>query len=201
MKQQTSLIGKKVGNLTVISKDVDRRWICLCACGNRKSIRQDKLKPSGTKSCGCLRKQSRFIHGQTNTAAYSSWRGMKERCENPNHKSYKNYAERGIKVCERWQTFENFLADMGQPTQGQSLERINNNDGYCLSNCKWADNIEQANNRRNNRILSFQGKSQTASQWARETGIPLDTILDRLNRYGWSIQKALTTPKRIIRGK
>jgi hypothetical protein len=119
---------------------------------------------------------------------------MLARCKRPNHPQYHLYGGRGIKVCERWEKFENFLKDVGvRPTTSHSIHRINNNAGYNRQNVKWATSDEQQNARRNNHRISFNGKTQTLTQWAIETGIHYVTLHYRLKR-GWSVTDALTTP-------
>jgi hypothetical protein len=127
------------------------------------------------------------------------WKGILARCQNPNNAAYKNYGGRGITVCERWQSFRNFIYDMGPRPKGLFIERIDNDLGYCPSNCKWATWHEQSRNRRNNRIIEFNGKSQCLADWAEETGINRNVIAKRLNT-GWSIKRALTVPmtKRVL---
>lgn len=122
-------------------------------------------------------------HGYTQTPTYRSWSMMLNRCRNPKYMYFSNYGGRGIQVCERWLIFENFLADMGErPSLKHSIERENNNGNYEPGNCCWADRIQQGNNRRNNRVLTFRNKTQTLTLWSRELGIKYDTLLDRLSR-------------------
>ena len=118
---------------------------------------------------------------------------MAKRCNNPKDKRYKNYGGRGIKVCDRWHKFENFYADMGDKPMGMSIDRINNNGNYAPENCRWATPFEQANNTVKNRKIIFKGKTLTVAQWSRELGIKRTTLSGRLNNYGWSTEKALTT--------
>lgn len=125
---------------------------------------------------------------------YLSWKSMRRRCENPKDSAYHDYGGRGIKVCERWATFEHFLADMGECPNNLEIERINNNGNYKPGNCKWATRKEQANNKRSNTLLVYNGKSQTIAQWADELGIIYETLCSRIYRSKWSIEKALTTP-------
>jgi len=119
---------------------------------------------------------------------------MKGRCLNPNEDAYARYGGRGITGCERWQSFENFLADMGtRPSPHHTIERIDNTRGYSPDNCVWATWIEQENNRKDNRRITFQERNLTLAQWVKVTGICWSTIHRRLKR-GWSAEKTLTTP-------
>lgn len=132
-------------------------------------------------------------HGYVRTKVYRTWHGMKARCYNQNNQKYPDYGGRGIKVVKRWrEKFENFLEDMGEPpSKNHSIDRINNNGNYCKSNCRWATIEQQANNKRNNRIITYNGKTQTLPRWARETGIDRRTIMKRIG-YGWSLDKVFT---------
>ena len=130
-------------------------------------------------------------HGMRNTPTYNSWCGLKKRCLNPSHPAYHRYGGRGITICKRWLTFENFYADMGDRPRGMTLDRKNNNKGYCKSNCRWATREEQANNRKNGRLITYKSRTQTIAQWAKELNINYTTIWARLNR-GWKIKKSLT---------
>lgn len=109
---------------------------------------------------------------------------MLNRCRNDNIAEYPYYGGRGITVCERWQTFENFLADMGEAPEGTSLERIDTNGNYDPANCRWATAKEQANNRRNNRKVTINGVTRNASEWAQLAGLPTSTLFNRING-GW----------------
>jgi hypothetical protein len=128
------------------------KWECLCDCGNRKIVTRYQLRSGGTKSCGCLNRdkivQRNFKHGLTNAPEYPVWANMRQRCVNPKNKAYKYYGGRGIKYCERWESFSNFLADMGKRPDGLTLERINTNGNYEPSNCKWATWSEQRKSQR-----------------------------------------------------
>ena len=125
---------------------------------------------------------------------YGIWVSMRNRCSNPNVKAYANYGGRGIKVCDRWQSFENFYADMGARPDGMTLERIDNDGDYEPSNVRWATRAEQANNKRNNRLLSFDGVTKTLAQWADGLGVSHATLVMRL-KQGWPIDKAVTLPQ------
>lgn len=119
------------------------------------------------------------------------------RCTRPSQVGYKNYGGRGVKVCKRWEKFEAFLADMGERPEGLSLERIDNDGNYEPSNCRWATRKEQGNNSRKNRHLTWKGETKTLSEWARLTGIASPTIRCRIDRYGWTVARALKTTSQL----
>jgi hypothetical protein len=124
---------------------------------------------------------------------------MKQRCSNPRSPNHRNYAGRGIHVCEAWNNFETFHADMGdRPSPLHSLERIDNNSGYSPENCKWATQREQQRNTRQNRHLTLNGRTLLIVQWSEETGIPQSHISQRL-KAGWSVERTLTQPVRKLR--
>ena len=139
---------------------------------------------------------SKTIHGMYGTPEYRSWQHMKSRCFNPNHKNYLDYGGRGIKVCDLWLNFENFLADMGlKPTAKYSIDRIDNDGDYCPDNCKWYTQTEQVNNRRSNRLITIDDVTLTIAQWAKKMGFGKKVIGDRL-KLGWSEFDAVMTPVR-----
>lgn len=196
------LTGQRFGRLVVASRsgiNAHRAatWLCICDCGNKSIVATNHLKQKNTQSCGCMRdamSKERFTkHGLNGTRVYRAWRHMHDRCGNPNNAQYKNYGGRGIAVCESWQDFQNFLDDMGQPPPGMSLERIDNNLGYCKSNCRWATAKEQSRNRRVNNYISYSGITKTMTEWAEEFGINPSTFSKRL-RKGWDFQKAIRKP-------
>ncbi len=121
---------------------------------------------------------------------------MLTRCENPRCEAYPRYGGRGIEVCKRWQTFENFLADMGpRPSADHSIDRIENDGNYEPGNCRWATDAEQNQNTRSNRLLTYAGRTQPLSVWAREFGIRRETVRERL-KAGWDVERALTVAPR-----
>lgn len=130
--------------------------------------------------------------GRRNTPEYSAWMGMRRRCSYARGPMFRHYGGRGIKVCAQWESFETFLADLGpRPSGEHSIDRIDNGGDYEPGNVRWATPSEQASNKRTNRMLQFEGRSQTASAWARELGMLYETLLRRLKR-GWSVDRALT---------
>jgi predicted DNA-binding transcriptional regulator AlpA len=144
------------------------------------------------------RAPSSITHGRTVGGKIDSiltiWRNMKNRCLKSSDAAYDRYGGRGIKVCERWLKFENFLADMGERPPGMTLDRIDNNLGYCPENCRWASYKEQNNNRRDNRMITFKGETKNMAQWCTELGLSQKTISQRINGLGWSGERALSEP-------
>jgi hypothetical protein len=187
--------------LTFIENSNDKRKALFqCECGNVVEAFKSNVSRGHTSSCGCLRKkvtrERSLKHGQkTNrkpTKTYAAWVNMKGRCENTNRPDADNYVLRGITVCERWDVFENFLADMGEAPEKSSLDRIDNNKGYYKENCRWATAKEQNLNKRNNVRYEYEGQSKTISEWAEEYGIGRVTLFKRLQR-GIDMKTALST--------
>jgi len=119
---------------------------------------------------------------------------MKSRCNNPRHKHFQHYGGRGITVCPEWDGFEQFLADMGhRPSPKHSLDRIDNDGNYEPSNCRWALHQIQMSNKSTTVRLTYDGRTESLAEWGRLTNIPADTLRARLKRYGWSVEKTLTT--------
>lgn len=202
------VIGERYGRLTVIAEavryvsprgQIHGQVICKCDCGQIATVRTNNLRSGTTTSCGCAKRESsiesgrrRATHGMRRTPTYATWVSMKSRCTNPRLKEYIHYGGRGITVCDRWrESFENFLADMGPRPPGTSLDRINGDMGYAPDNCRWATDVQQQRNRRNNFLISCGGRTLCLSAWAEATGIHVDTIRGRLDS-GWSQERALT---------
>jgi len=140
------------------------------------------------------RDKNNYKHGLSRTKAYAVWYAMIQRCTNPNNKDFKYYGARGITVNPRWKNVSNFVEDMGNPEEGLTLDRIDNNKGYEKDNCKWSTRYEQSNNKRDVEHISFMGRKQSLLSWCRELNLNYDNTHDRITRLGWDIERALNTP-------
>lgn len=204
-----NLAGKTFGRLTVIdrsesTKDGRTKWLCECSCGNICAVIGRDLKNGHTRSCGCYRKEfpNHKTHGLIGTRVYNAWRGMRERCYNQKNRSYKDYGNRGIQVCEEWRndakSFAEYVSKLPHcEEKGYTLHRIDNDGDYEPNNVMWADRETQANNKQCNHLLVFNGETHTISEWSVILGIKYSTLSARINVYHWSVEKALTTPVRI----
>lgn len=181
---------------------------CTCACGTRRVVVAQMLRNGRSRSCGCLMRElagprlgaSRITHGLSRrgekSAEYHVWIGIRKRCNNKGSAGYKNYGGRGVRVCERWASFRNFIDDMGKrPSPAHSIERIDNDGDYTPTNCKWATRKEQNSNQRTTLRLTHPGTGETcsASEWSRRLGGSATIVSDRLRR-GWTSEAAITTP-------
>ncbi|MFD4442539.1 hypothetical protein ACFWPK_22490 [Nocardia sp. NPDC058519] len=198
------LIGTVFGALTAISSAPSRQqygttvsyWQCRCECGRDVVVPTGNLLSGNTKSCGCLVAQSLLgnrraeTHGYAQTATWESWQAMHRRVS----QNRPRYGGRGITIDPRWDTFENFIADMGERPEGHTIDRIDNDGNYSPENCRWATGLTQGNNRGNNRHLTHRGRTQTMAEWAREAGLPNGVFYNRVMALGWSVERALTEP-------
>lgn len=194
-------VGEIWNNFTIIKFDkaVPKKqggyrhyWMCKCTCGIIKSIMYGNLQSNNIKSCGCLKSKlisdKNTIHGHAKSnkisTEFKTWSSMIFRCYNSNCKNYKYYGGRGIQVCDRWKnSFKNFLEDMGiKPGKYYSIDRINNEGNYELTNCKWSTKIEQSNNQSSNRIIiDITGKEYTSiAEAARAVGMQHSTLYYQL---------------------
>jgi len=203
MKRLNIQIGDKFGRWTVVEepqkRGVYRYFLCRCKCGKTALVRLNSLRQGLSKSCGCLHKElSRTRatkHGYRNTRLYRIWSGMRQRCENPKCEAYKFYGGRGISVCNEWNSIHAFIkwAKTHGYKKELTIERIDNNGNYEPSNCTWIPMAEQAHNRRSSHIITYKGRSQILTDWAKEYRIGRRTLFYRL-KAGWSIRNALTAP-------
>lgn len=181
-----------------VNKHQKKMWKLRCDCGNECITIASSVRTGRTKSCGCLKLVGRRkTHGHRmregkQTQAYTAWVNMKRRCKAANGHHYKYYASRGIKYCDSWEEFGSFLKDMGEPTKGFSLDRIDNSGNYEKSNCRWATKEEQSLNTRQNVYIEHNGKNQTIKEWADELKLKYMTLFSRIKR-GMPIEDALTS--------
>lgn len=190
-----NMAGCSHGALEVISYAGNSRWNCVCSCGNTSVVSGSNLRNGHTKSCGCLSRKlaaDRFRkHDMVNDSLYPKWSSMKARCSNPKHA---RYGGRGIKVCDRWLSFENFHRDMSPHPPGTQIDRINNDGDYEPSNCRWVTRVENLRNMSRNVFWEFDGRRLCVQEWSEIVGISSKTLRHRVNVYGWSIERALTSP-------
>lgn len=202
--------GTRIGRLVLLQPERRKThwyWLCKCDCGSVKAAREDHLRSRKTQSCGCGKMESlercwkaRVVHGDCSRKGkareFQVWVNMRRRCTDPLDAGFERYGGRGIRICTRWSSYANFIADMGRmPTPKHTIERKNNDGNYEPSNCVWATRLDQANNRRSNHVLTHGGETLTIAQWSRRVGIPQLTLAARIRR-GWSTAKSLTQPLR-----
>lgn len=198
---------EKYNKLTVLEKfshkvkptSVSRTFAkCLCDCGKMVDLCYMDVKTGHTKSCGCWKKQ-RLKKLSDDTIGYKYeriiWWNMKRRCSDPSATSYSLYGGRGIKVCDRWVcSFHDFISDIGRrPSRAHSIERRDNNGNYEPSNCFWATDKEQANNRRSSRMVTYRGETKSVALWSDELGLNYHRVRARILN-GWDAERAFNAP-------
>lgn len=201
------ITGQKFGRLTAIKRieapaHLKHRcvfWLCKCDCGNYVEVASHSLTSGDTKSCGCYcRQQARktqLKHNGSYTRLYRIWRSMKCRCYEHNSNSYKYYGALGVEICVEWvhdfSAFQKWALTHGYENN-LSIDRINTNDNYYPENCRWVDAKTQANNRRNNIYIEYDGHIKTLAEWANSTKINYQTLRARLFKHHWPVERALT---------
>ena len=194
------ITGKIFGRWKVKEFDLQRSkpklkfWLCVCECGAEKAVASGRLLSGRSRSCGCLREEIRTAHGKHKSKVYQTWEAMLQRCTNRNHNSYCRYGGRGIAVCKSWQVFENFYKDMGERPEGASLDRIDNNLGYCKENCRWATTKEQARNKSSNVYYTVDDKQYILADLCEERNLQYKKTYDAL-RKGKTLETVLKDPK------
>lgn len=189
------LTGRRFGRLVVIGRAANSpagavRWYCQCDCGKTTTTHGDSLRRGASVACGCFKLDQSTRHGMSRTPTHISWSSMIQRIDDSNHPQWKRWGGRGIKVCERWRLFENFLSDMGEKPEGKSLDRINNEGDYEPGNCRWADVKTQQRNRRDSRLITYNGETHCMTEWAARIGISPTSLWRRLK--SWPLEKAMT---------
>ncbi len=210
------LLGMRFGRLFILKRSENdcrgkAMWECACDCGAKITTRGDRLREGRVLSCGCLQRERTAYcntkHGLTSRAnkhpLYTTFNCMKSRCNLPTNDEYQRYGGRGIKVCDRWEFgeygatgFECFVADMGPRPGGKySIDRRDNDGPYAPWNCRWATDFEQRMNRSNTRFVMFNGSRITLVDACASSGLSRDLVSYRIDELGWSVERALTTPK------
>lgn len=207
MPRALDLTGQRFGRLVATVPELRgegvRRWRCVCDCGGAAIVPAAVLRNGNTSSCGCLHREmvsrlgkASVHHGHTagnkESPTFCSWKSMMQRAHAGTSKDAKRYLHRGITVCARWQTFKNFLSDMGERPDGMTIDRIDNALGYEPANCRWATAREQAQNRKKARMVTAFGETLNVAEWARRLGMSRQTLRHRLEA-GWSPEDAVKT--------
>lgn len=197
MKTLRYSVGDRVGSLTLLERILPTKagehtkWFCRCDCEAHIVVDNSNLrKQRQCKNCASAKS---ITHGMSNTALYTVWGHMKQRCLNPQNQSYPDYGGRGIRLCPEWLAFDPFMEwslSHGYSTD-LTLDRIDNDGDYCPQNCRWVDRKTQQNNRRNSIYITAYGETRPCAEWARITGIPKNTIRGRL-KTGWSGERAVS---------
>lgn len=211
-KTRLNLVGRVFGRLSVVDllgSNLNRHyWRCSCACGGIVDVCTSSLMNGNTKSCGCVAPEKtrarNKTHGLSEHPLYGVWQRMLQRCEDTNCGDYAYYGARGISVCAEWHDFQVFLRDVGERPAGLTLDRKDNNEGYGPDNFRWATRLEQMQNTRSTRKLTYRGETRSIPAWAREFGIQPSTLRARLDRLHYSVEDALTKdtkPGQMLNGK
>lgn len=194
--------GERFGRLTVIARAENRGrrtfWECLCDCGNTAVVQTDSLV-AGTRSCGCVRRE--VTAARSTTHGHSKGRRMsrtlrayfhaKSRCGNQNDKKFPQYGGRGIRVCDRWaESFDNFLADMGECPPNMTLDRVNVDGHYEPRNCRWATSMQQARTRTDNVLVEHDGQTMVLKDYASLMGVNYKALHHRHRTIGQPLIEA-----------
>lgn len=203
MRKLIDLTGNRYGRLVVLKRaycenKYGTHWLCKCDCGNEVVVNGDNLKRGRTKSCKCFQQEARIenniIHNMSKTRLFRIWRHIKERCYKNYSHAYKDYGGRGIKMSEEWQndfmSFYNWSMENGY-TDDLSIDRIDVNGNYEPNNCRWVSMLEQQNNRRNNRLFTYEGETHTMAEWARIKSVNYKCLAKKINENKMSFEEAI----------
>ena len=206
MGKLNDLTGQTFGRLTVLQRSGSNAfnkatWDCECSCGKRCVIIGSGLRAGKAVTCGCYRLSGdcKVSHGATRsgvkTRGYQVWLNMRRRCDSATNKQRKDYGGRGITYCREWNTFEGFIADMGEPPEGLTLDRINNDGGYSKDNCRWTDRVVQRRNSRSHvNIIEIDGEKMLLTDAVRKyRAVSYHAAASRISR-GWNPVDAVLTP-------
>lgn len=207
MNNRIDLTGQKFGRLTVLARvwrvnTSAAYWLCRCDCGTLRVVYGTNLTKGLSKSCGCLQKEivteCNSSHGLSRSRIYRIWSNIKTNCHNPNSPNYAYSGAKGIDVCDEWQIFDSFYewAMENGYADDLVLGRINKNKGYSPDNCIWVTYKTDCNNRSYNNNIEFRGEVHTLKEWSEKLDIPRNTLWMRMNKYGWTIERTLTTKVR-----
>lgn len=206
MHKHIELAGKKIWMLTGVRRSDDyispkgwhqTRWIFTCECGNETLQRPSQVISGVIKSCGCtsIAGAATKRHGLSDIPEYAVWAAMKSRCLNPDSPHYSSYGGRGISISDDWMSFEHFIRDMGRrPSKRHSIDRVDNNKGYCKENCRWTTQKFQMRNTRFSSIVEYMGQKKSVSQWCEDLNLHASTVHNRI----W---RGETAPDRIFSKK
>lgn len=204
-KQAKDITGQRFGRLVALgptgrNKRRQIEWLCNCDCGNTTTVASGSLIDGNTSSCGCLKIEitirNNTTHGMSQHPIIRTWRHMIARCSNPTDHDYPAYGARGIRVCEEWagniKAFHDYVSSLpNYKAEGYTLDRIDNDGNYEPGNVRWATQAQQNRNTRKSKIIVHNGESKCLSEWARDTGIHIQTLRRRI-KLGWPTEKLLT---------
>jgi len=206
--KKMSIEGRVFSRLTVMSQAPSHQgvtyWSCRCECGKNVVVQGKSLTSGNTKSCGCLQHEVRVANGKGNVKhgrgssqkgrrdrTYCAWFGMKSRCNRKTDKEYQRYGGAGVTYPPRWETFENFLEDMGVCPDGLTLDREDPHGNYGPDNCRWATRLEQSQNLRTTRKFLHCGKYMTITEISTAFSIPRGRVKYLLTERGLTVNELL----------
>ena len=209
MSRLIDYTGRQFGRLTVIKRllisngYVSRIVECLCnpefgGCGKTTNVELGRLLDGTVVSCGCYRKERATKHGLHRSPEYNAWTNIKARCYNEKYTQYSDYGGRGITMSDEWkESFEAFYRDMGpRPSSKHSIERRDNDKGYCKENCRWATRLDQNNNTRRNVFYAYNGTYRTLAAWCRELNLDYNSVYQKITRGGQTFEEIIHDLKR-----